>query len=67
MSLVFDVFQKEPGGSVLWRAAAATMAEATAHIQKLAMEAPGEYVILDMRTGNKMVVKCDGPEVLAAG
>jgi hypothetical protein len=43
------------------------MAEATAHIQKLAMEAPGEYVILDMRTGNKMVIKCDGLDVLAAG
>ena len=67
MSLVFDVFQKEPGGSVLWRATAATMAEARAHIQKLAMEAPGEYVILDMRSGNKMVIKCDGPDVLAAG
>jgi len=24
-------------------------------------------VILDMRTGNKMVIKCDGPDVLAAG
>ncbi len=67
MSLVFDVFQKEPGGSVLWRAAAATMAEATAHIQKFAMSAPGEYVILDVRTGNKTVLKCDGPDVLAAG
>jgi hypothetical protein len=66
MTLVFDVFQKEPGGSVLWRAAAATMAEATAHIQKLGTSAPGEYVILDVRTGNKMVIKCDGPDVLAA-
>ena len=34
---------------------------------KTATEAPGEYVILDMRTGNKMVIKCDGPDVLAAG
>lgn len=67
MTLVYDVFQKEPGGSVLWRAAAATMAEATAQIQKLAVSAPGEYVILDVRTGSKMVIKCDGPDVLAAG
>lgn len=67
MTLVFDVFQKEPGGSVLWRAAAATMAEATAHIQKLATEAPGEYVILDVKTGNKMIIKCDGPDVLPVG
>jgi hypothetical protein len=64
---VFDVFQKETGGSVLWRAAAATMEEATAHIQKLATEAPGEYVILDVRTGNKMIIKCEGPDVLPAG
>ena len=43
------------------------MAEATAHIQKLAISAPGEYVILDVGTGNKMVIKSNGPDVLAAG
>lgn len=55
-TILFDVFQKEPSGTVLWRAAARTIEEATAHVQKFAMSAPGEYVILDMRTGNKMVI-----------
>lgn len=54
--ILFDVFQKEANGSVLWRVAARTMEEATAHVQKFAMTAPGEYVILDVRTGNKMVI-----------
>ncbi len=64
--ILFDVFQKEPSGSVLWRAAARTMEEATAHVQKFAMSAPGEYVILDMRTGNKMVINSHGPNGVAA-
>ncbi|MFZ1975507.1 MAG: hypothetical protein WAU89_21870 [Candidatus Acidiferrales bacterium] len=55
-TIQFDIFQKEASGTVLWRAAARTMEEATAHIQKFAMTAPGEYVILDVRTGNKMVI-----------
>jgi hypothetical protein len=64
--VLFDVFQKEANGSVLWRAAARTMEEATAHVQKFAMSAPGEYVILDMRTGNKMVINSHGPGGVAA-
>jgi hypothetical protein len=63
---LFDVFQKEAGGSVLWRAAAKTMEEAKAHIQKFAMSAPGEYVILDVRTGNKMVIHSQGRSRVAA-
>jgi hypothetical protein len=62
----FDVFQKEPSGTVLWRAAARTMEEATAHVEKFAMSAPGEYVILDMRTGDKMVINSHGPNGVAA-
>ncbi|MGA7916657.1 MAG: hypothetical protein WCA00_15595 [Candidatus Acidiferrales bacterium] len=61
-TILFDVFQKEASGSVLWRAAARTMEEATAHVQKFAMSAPGEYVILDMRTGNKLVINSNGPD-----
>jgi hypothetical protein len=62
MTVLFDVFQKEPSGSVLWRGAAATLEEATAHVQKFAMSAPGEYVILNVRTGNKLVVNSHGPD-----
>jgi hypothetical protein len=64
--MLFDIFQKEAGGSVLWRTATKTMEEATAHVQKFAMSAPGEYVILDVRTGNKMVIHSHGPNGVAA-
>jgi hypothetical protein len=66
IKILFDVFQKEANGSVLWRAAARTMEEATAHVRKIAMTAPGEYVILDMRTGNKMVINSGGASGTAA-
>lgn len=58
MSLQFDIFEKENGDSVLWRAAAATLEEAKAHVQKFAITSPGEYVILSLRTGDKLVIKC---------
>ncbi|MFZ3330139.1 MAG: hypothetical protein WA197_05880 [Candidatus Acidiferrales bacterium] len=64
--ILFDVFQKEANGGVLWRAAARTMEEATAHVRKFAMSAPGEYVILDMRTGDKMVINSHGRGGVAA-
>ncbi|MFY9805232.1 MAG: hypothetical protein WAK78_01375 [Candidatus Acidiferrales bacterium] len=62
-TILYDVFQKEASGSVLWRAAAATLEEATAHVQKFAASAPGEYVILEMRSGNKLVINADGAGV----
>lgn len=65
-TILFDVFQKEAGGTVLWRAAARTMEEATEHVQKFALTAPGEYVILDVRTGNKLVINSSGPDGAAA-
>lgn len=65
-TILFDVFQKEAGGSVLWRAAARTLEEATAHVQQFAMSAPGEYVILEMRTGNKLVINSQTPSATAA-
>jgi hypothetical protein len=60
MTILFDVFQKEPNGSVLWRTAAATLEEATAHVEKFAASAPGEYVILNTRTGSKLVINSHG-------
>lgn len=66
MTVLFDVFQKEPSGSVLWRGAAATLEEATARVRKFAINAPGEYVILNVRTGNKLVINCHGPNAPSA-
>jgi hypothetical protein len=60
MNLLFDIFEKENDDRVVWRAAAATMEEAKAHVRKFAMSSPGEYVILSLRTGHKLVVKTVG-------
>jgi hypothetical protein len=65
-AIPFEVFQREAGGSVLWRAAARTLEEATARVQQFAMGAPGEYVILDMRTGNKLVINAQTMSAAAA-
>jgi hypothetical protein len=65
-TILFDIFQKEASGSVLWRATAKTMEEATADVQKFAVSAPGEYVILDMRTGSKTVISSQGRSAAAA-
>ena len=57
----FDVFASEPGGHVMWQGAAATLEDAEAMIKKLARTSPNrEYVIFNLRTGEKILVKADG-------
>ena len=51
-----DIFKTEPDGGVLWRGAAETLVAANAHIQKLAASSPGEYLILDQKTGEQVLV-----------
>jgi hypothetical protein len=47
-----DIF-KISGGGVLWRDAVATLEIAKARIRKLALSSPGEYFILDQKTGQR--------------
>jgi hypothetical protein len=51
-----DIFKIDSGGSVLWRGAVESFAAAKARIQKLALSSPGEYLILDQNTGNRIRV-----------
>ena len=46
-----DIFKTDPDGGVLWRGAAKDFASAKKCIEKLALSAPGEYLILNQRTG----------------
>ena len=55
MLLSHDVFKIDPGG-VLWRGAAESVAAAKARIQELALSSPGEYLILDQNTGQRVRV-----------
>jgi hypothetical protein len=53
----YDIFQM--GGSLVWIEAAATLDGAKARIQELAATSPGEYLIVNQRTGSKLVMKSD--------
>jgi hypothetical protein len=53
---LFDVFKTEGNGDVIWRGASASMEEAKGLIQRLAIDAPGEYLILSHQTGNRLLI-----------
>jgi len=54
----FDIFKLDPTGRVFWRGAVASFVAAKAHIQRLAPFSPGEYIILDLNTGHRVLVIC---------
>jgi hypothetical protein len=51
-----DLFRTDPDGHVLWLGAAASFADAKARIEHLERSSPGEYLILDQVTGQKVCV-----------
>ena len=57
-----DIFKADVDGSVLWRAAAEDLISAERWIEKLALSAPGEYLILDQRNGQNHRVRAMLPD-----
>lgn len=51
----YDIFRIETSG-VLWCDAVNTVETARERIQKLACSSPGSYLILDQKTGHRIVV-----------
>jgi hypothetical protein len=58
-SAAFDIFRAERNGSVLWIESAANSAEAKARVQELGMRSPGDYLLLNQKTGNKLAIRQD--------
>ena len=56
MTPSLDIFRIDPGGRVLWCGAVKSFVAAKARIQMLAVSSPGEYLILDEETGNRILV-----------
>jgi len=54
-----DIFKTDLDGSVLWRGAVENVEAAKARIQMLAISSPGEYLILDQKTGQRVLVTPD--------
>jgi hypothetical protein len=57
MTIPFDIFQAETDGCVLWLESAATLEQAKARVQELAVHAPGEYLLLNQETGSKLAIR----------
>jgi hypothetical protein len=52
----FDIFKIDLIGDVLWRDAAESLGAARVSIEKLATSSPGEYLIFDQKTGQRVLV-----------
>jgi hypothetical protein len=61
----YDIFRMEPNGSSCWLQAVSTLDDAKARIQAMAAISPGEYLIVSQRTGNRLVMKFNGPDEAA--
>jgi hypothetical protein len=51
-----DIFKTDSDGSVLWRGAAETLVAAKARIQSFALSSPGEYLVLNQHTGDRVSI-----------
>jgi hypothetical protein len=56
----FDIFKIDLIGDALWRDAAESLAAARVSIEKLATSSPGEYLIFDQKTGQRVLVTLAG-------
>lgn len=57
----FDIFQMEDDGSVLWQELAATMEEAKARVNELQALIPRQFMIVSLRSGEKLIINPDAP------
>jgi len=57
-----DIFIKMDDGTYVWKAAAETLELAKSTVLRLAASSPGEYMIFNQATGNKILVKDGLPE-----
>ena len=61
-----DIFIKIEDGTYVWKTAADSFELAKSKVEQLATNIPGEYMIFNQNTGNKIVVKNSLPEPGAA-
>lgn len=57
-----DIFKTDSEGGVLWRGAAEDFVAAKKYVEKLALSAPGEYLILNQRTGQRQRMRVVLPD-----
>jgi hypothetical protein len=55
----FDIFKRQPGGSVRWLEVAADLEAAKLRVKELVECVPGEYFIFSLASGRRLDVKRD--------
>jgi hypothetical protein len=63
----FDIFEVFAQDSVRWIGTAASLTDAEAAIQRATSDSTGAYLILNQRTGRKVVFNRDSEGLMAAG
>jgi len=63
---MLDVFRFECGG-VRWLQSVATLESAQARLQELAATSPAEYLVVDLKTGDRQIIELDGAKKSADG
>jgi hypothetical protein len=65
----FDIFKIQPSGQVSWQGTQESFLTAEKHIQKIILSSPGQYIILNQITGDKVVLgqPCDPTQVASSG
>ena len=60
-----DVFRLERGGA-RWLESVATLKRAQARAQELAATSPAEYLVVDLKTGDRQIIKLDSAQLTVA-
>jgi hypothetical protein len=66
MATAFDIFQMESNGVLLWRGSAPTTGEALTSIAEFDKKSPGDYMIINLVTRKRFVVKSHSTEIASA-
>jgi hypothetical protein len=57
-----DIFRSEADGNVLWRGTASSLEEATERVRELHKSAPGEYLAVNLQSGEKVKIDPNLPD-----
>jgi hypothetical protein len=57
MSMKLDIFHRETADSLIWRGTANDLDDAKLRVRALAAKVPGEYVLVNLASGTRFLLK----------
>jgi hypothetical protein len=58
----FDIFKRQPGGSVRWFEVVTDLEDAKKRVRELEASGSGEYFIFSLAAGHRLFIKPDGED-----